>query len=187
MGQAAKLPTGSERSAGRYSLEARALKAGAQMLGEAFTCVLCSAKTEPLLNEISIGMNIYRIKVIRLKDWNADELLDNMEEVLYVLAIKFLKRAELKDLEEAIKMTELGKMLYDDGWNAGVTQGITQGITKGLKDAVLVCLSDLGTLPAKVNNRILSATDEKELKAWLKAAKGAESIEQFCRDSGLDA
>lgn len=25
-------------------------------------------------------------------------------------------------------MTDLGQMLYDDGWNAGVTHGITQGI-----------------------------------------------------------
>ena len=213
-----------------------------QQKKEVFTCVLCSAKAEHLLSEIQIGINVYRVKVIRLKDWNADELLDSMEEkqentvplskeellklvllplmngsenqfnrirrgfevlrgeenhlkktelrqleeVLYVLAVKFLRKTELKDLEEVIKMTDLGQMLYDDGWNAGVTHGITQGITKGLVDSVLLCLSELGTIPQQVSNRIQSTTDEKELKTWLKAAKNADSIEQFCKDTGFE-
>ena len=83
-------------------------------------------------------------------------------------------------------MTDLGQMLYDDGWNAGVTHGITQGITTGLVDSVLLCLSELGTIPQQVSNRIQSTTDEKELKTWLKAAKNADSIEQFCKDTGFE-
>lgn len=75
-------------------------------------------------------------------------------------------------------MTELGQMLYDDGW--------TQGATKALIDAVLDFLKDLGTIPQQVSDRIQSATDEKELKTWLKLAGKAESIEQFCKDAGFE-
>lgn len=205
-----------------------------QQKKDVFTCVLCSAKAEHLLSEIQTGMNVYRVKVIRLKDWNADELLDSMEkkqgntvplnkedllklvllplmngsenqfrricrglevlrgeenhlkktelrqleEVLYVLAVKFLKKTELTHLEEVIKMTELGQMLYDDGW--------THGFAKGLIDTILEFLSDLGTLPQSVSSCIQSTTDEKKLKTWLRMASRAESIEQFCKDAGLE-
>ena len=75
-------------------------------------------------------------------------------------------------------MTELGQMLYDDGW--------TQGATKALIDAVLDFLKDLGTIPQQVASDIQSTTDEKQLKSWLRMAGKAESIEQFCKDAGFE-
>ena len=43
------------------------------------TCVLCSSNIREPLCEIETGMNTYRVKVIRLKDWNAEKLLEEMQ------------------------------------------------------------------------------------------------------------
>ena len=81
--------------------------------------------SENQFNRIRRGFEVLRGEENHLKKTE----LRQLEEVLYILAVKFLRKTELKDLEEVIKMTDLGQMLYDDGWNAGVTHGITQGIT----------------------------------------------------------
>ena len=47
---------------------------------DVYTCVLCSSKAERLLSEIQTGMNRYSVKVIRLMDWDADKLLDDLEQ-----------------------------------------------------------------------------------------------------------
>lgn len=43
------------------------------------------------------------------------EDVHRMEAVLYALASKLLDRAELNEVKEAIRMTELGRMLWEDG------------------------------------------------------------------------
>ncbi len=183
-------------------------------------------------------MNTYHVKVIRLKDWNAEDLLEEirgkqeqsqslqkeellklvllplmsgtisqkerirsgfhvlheerayqnetelrqMEGVLYALAEKFLDKKELEELKEEVKVTRLGQMLYEDGWNDGWSRGEEQGMAT----MVLSFLEDLGVLSEKLKDRITQTTDEKTLKAWGKAASRAESIEEFCEKTGLE-
>lgn len=50
--------------------------------------------------------------------------------MVYVMADKFLDSVEMEQLKEEIKMTRLGKMLYDDGRQAGERIGEERGESK---------------------------------------------------------
>ena len=43
------------------------------------------------------------------------EVIRKVEALVYVMADKFLEKAEMEQLKKEIKMTALGKMLYDEG------------------------------------------------------------------------
>ena len=43
------------------------------------------------------------------------EIFRKVEAVIYIMADKFLDSVEMEQLKKEIKMTRLGKMLYDDG------------------------------------------------------------------------
>lgn len=45
---------------------------------DVMTCVLCSSGAKEPLCKIETGMNTYHVKVIRLKDWNAEDLLEEI-------------------------------------------------------------------------------------------------------------
>ena len=47
---------------------------------EVITCVLCSADRKRPMDELNIGISVYRVKVIYLKDWISEEVLENMEQ-----------------------------------------------------------------------------------------------------------
>lgn len=47
------------------------------------------------------------------------EVIRKVEAVIYIMADKFLDSAEMEQLKKEIKMTRLGKMLYDDGMAEG--------------------------------------------------------------------
>lgn len=51
------------------------------------------------------------------------EVIRKVEAVVYIMAEKFLDSAEMEQLKEEIKMTRLGKMLYDDGRADGAERG----------------------------------------------------------------
>lgn len=47
----------------------------------------------------------------------------DVQAMLYTFAHKFLKGRALENAKEVIKMTELGKMLHDEGKNRGHRKG----------------------------------------------------------------
>ena len=51
------------------------------------------------------------------------EVIRKVEALVYVMADKFLEKAEMEQLKKEIKMTALGKMLYDDGARDGEARG----------------------------------------------------------------
>lgn len=53
-----------------------------------------------------------------------------MQAVLYAFANKFLNAEELEQIKEAIAMTKLGEMLFDDGVKAGEKRGVKLGEEK---------------------------------------------------------
>lgn len=53
----------------------------------------------------------------------SEEVIRKVEAVLYVMADKFLKSAEMQQLKEEIKMTRLGQMLFEDGRAEGRAEG----------------------------------------------------------------
>ena len=59
------------------------------------------------------------------------EVIRKVEAMIYVMADKFLDSVEMEQLKEEIKLTRLGKMLYDDGRKAGQIEGEKIGEERG--------------------------------------------------------
>lgn len=111
---------------------------------------------------------VERVKTSFAMIQKEQELLDKddrqrMEAVLYALASKFLSVSELGEVKEGLRMTELGKMLK----------------AEGKAEAVLELLTEHGTVSKKLKEVIMSQSDEKILRTWLKLAAKVENIEEF--------
>ena len=61
------------------------------------------------------------------------EVIRKVEALVYVMADKFLEKAEMEQLKKEIRMTTLGKMLYDDGVKDGEKLGEARGEARGEK------------------------------------------------------
>ena len=57
--------------------------------------------------------------------------------MLYTLADKFLEEKDLEEVKEAVAMTRIGQMIYDDGLKAGKSEGSDRmaSLTKKLLEA----------------------------------------------------
>ena len=62
------------------------------------------------------------IKILRNAEHNPDFSPDDirkMEAILYVFAAKFLDNSEMEAIKEAVAMTKLGQMIWDDAIKKG--------------------------------------------------------------------
>ena len=64
-------------------------------------------------------------------------------------------------------------------------EGIEKGKTIGMAESVLNLLADLGEIPEDLRQKITSAPSIDTLKAWLRLAARADSVEDFVRKAGL--
>ena len=60
---------------------------------------------------------------ILLTRYGTSEDSDKALAMLYTLADKFLTGKELEEIKEAVAMTKLGQMLFDDGYKRGELKG----------------------------------------------------------------
>lgn len=58
------------------------------------------------------------------------EVIQKVEAVIYIMADKFLDSKEMEQLKEEIKMTRLGRMLYDDGAQSGAKMKLKELVRK---------------------------------------------------------
>ena len=66
------------------------------------------------------------IKILRNAENNPDFSLNDirkMEAILYVFAAKFLDNSEMEAIKEAVAMTKLGQMIWDDAIKKGEEVG----------------------------------------------------------------
>ena len=92
------------------------------------TYVICSSGVKKLRDSITEGINTYRVRLIRLKDGNAEATfpkndIRKMEAILYIFAVKFLDDTELESIKEAVAMTKLGQMIWNDALEKGREEG----------------------------------------------------------------
>ncbi len=80
-----------------------------------------TSQKERILTAFSITKDITSI---------GHEDIQRFEAVIYTMAEKFLDSVELNEVKEAMRMTRVGQMLYNDGFSEGVSQGISQGIAE---------------------------------------------------------
>ena len=62
---------------------------------EVSTCVLCSSEAQVLRDSLTEGMNTYRVQIVRMKDRNADHMIEELEEK---------QRKEALDREELLNV-----------------------------------------------------------------------------------
>lgn len=62
-----------------------------------------------------------KLKIVSLYSLTERTLI---ESVVYAMAEKFLEKAEIEEIREAIKMTTIGQMLREDGRAEGLGTGI---------------------------------------------------------------
>lgn len=78
------------------------------------------------------------------------------------------------EIEQRIRKEE-----REEGREEGRAEGLAKGKTAGLAEAVLDLLGGLGNIPAPLRERVTAQNDEPVLRAWLKLAAKAESMEEF--------
>ena len=59
------------------------------------------------------------------------EIIRKVEAVIYIMADKFLDSEEMEQLKEEIKMTRLGRMLYDDGARTKLKELVAKKVQRG--------------------------------------------------------
>ena len=69
--------------------------------------------------------------------------------------------------------------IYNRGVSQGLSQGLSQGIAQGISDTIIEFLSEYGTVPENVKERIIAEDDIDILRQWNKLAARASSIEEF--------
>ena len=91
------------------------------------------------------------IKSIRIVKSSDNEYKYDIESMLYAFADKFLKGKDLQKVKEEISMTELGRMLIEDGKAEGRAEGRVQGKTETL---IKLLIKKFGFLSEEYKNKI---------------------------------
>ena len=99
------------------------------------------------------------IKSIRIVKSSDSEYKYDIESMLYAFADKFLKGKDLQKVKEEISMTELGRMLIEDGIERGRKEGIEKGIEKGRAEGktetlIKLLIKKFGFLSEEYKNKI---------------------------------
>ncbi|OUQ49289.1 hypothetical protein B5E62_11270 [Lachnoclostridium sp. An118] len=100
----------------------------------------------------------------------APEEIQKMEAILYAFAVKFLKNKDLEAIKEAIAMTKLGQMIWDDA----IEKGREEWTRIGRQQA-----SD------RYSRLILLLSKEKKEDQIIKAASDSAYREELFQKYGL--
>ncbi len=84
----------------------------------------------PLMSSKLTKLEIIKKTLILTKEFETEKTKD-VQSLVFVLGLKFLKPEEIESMVEVFKMTMLGKMLYDNGRAEGKAEGKAEGITIG--------------------------------------------------------
>ena len=97
-----------------------------------------------------------------------------MEAILYIFAVKFLDDTELESIKEAVAMTKLGQMIWDDAIEKGREEGEKIGQKRGEKQA-----SD------RYSRLILLLSKENKNDLIVKIASDPEYREELYKQYGV--
>ena len=96
-----------------------------------------------LLTPLMSGKSSIKDRILEAREIiGAENLLltkvdrQRMEAVLYAFACKFLEKKELNEIKEALSMTILGEMIWNDGMEQGMARGVAQGIEEKSRNIV---------------------------------------------------
>lgn len=118
-----------------------------------------------------------------------DYLLKLISKIISVLLYRLnVPRKEVEDFTDLIERREFD-MLFDsfEAYDVQETRRISreEGKIEGKAESIVNLLEDLAPIPGKLRDHIYQTTDLELLKAWLRLAAKAESIEEFCQKAGI--
>ena len=105
------------------------------------------------------------IKSIRIVKSSDSEYKYDIESMLYAFADKFLKGKDLQRVKEEISMTELGRMLIEDGRTEGRIEGRIEGRTEGrtegkIETLIKLLIKKFGFLSEEYKSKISKLSNE---------------------------
>ena len=100
--------------------------------------------------------------------------VQKMEAILYAFAVKFLNNEDLTVVKEAIAMTKLGQMIWDDAVKEGERIGRKEGERIGQKEA-----------SERYSRLILLLSKEKKDDLIIKIASDPEYREEMYKKYGI--
>ena len=101
------------------------------------------------------------IKSIRIVKSSDSEYKYDIESMLYAFADKFLQGKDLQRVKEEMSMTELGRMLIEDGRTEGRIEGRTEGRTEGkIETLIKLLIKKFGFLSEEYKNKISKLSSE---------------------------
>lgn len=143
---------------------------------EVTTYVICTCKVERQQSELQEGINTYRVKVIRLKDSNADTLIEELEAIQKERA---LKREELVRLLLTPLMA--GDMLQ--------TERIRRSVTMIQLERGALEKQDIQRMEAVLYSfalKLLTEAEVDEIREVLKMTEFARSLVQEGIEKGME-
>lgn len=143
---------------------------------EVTTYVICTCKVEHLQSELQEGINTYQVKVIRLKDSNADALIEELEAIQTERA---LKREELVRLLLTPLMA--GDMAQTDRIRRSVTMIQAERETLGQQD-----IQRMEAVMYSFALKLLTEAEVNEIREVLKMTEFARSLVQEGWEEGLE-
>lgn len=101
-------------------------------------------KTDRIVEAITLSKSI-----------NDKENQNNSLALLYAFAEKFVNNDNMNKVKEVFQMTELGKLLKQEGIEEGIERGRKEGLRDGLvKTSIKLLTKKFGILPDDIKNKI---------------------------------
>lgn len=107
-----------------------------------------------------------------------DDFVESLQKSVYEIK-------KSRGMEERYMLTEL--LMQDErraGREEGRKEGRKEGRVEGRKESILEFLSELGTVPNKVQEKIMQENDLNKLREWTKLAARADTVDQFLKEIG---
>jgi len=143
---------------------------------EVTTYVICSSKVQEIQEELTEGISTYRIRVIRLKDKNADEIIRNLEK---------------KQKRESINRQELVQLLLTPlmGGNMPQPERIQRSLRMLQKEREYLTHEDLMRMQAVLYTlamKFLTMDELDKIKEALRMTVLGEMLRQDGVDEGIE-
>ena len=143
---------------------------------EVTTYVICTCKAEHLQSELQEGINTYRVKVIRLKDSSADELIEELETA---------------QKERALKREELVRLLLTPlmRGNMPQTERVRRSVMLIQKERERLDQQDIQRMEAVLYSfalKLLTEAEVNEIREVLKMTEFARSLVLEGLEKGLE-
>lgn len=143
---------------------------------EVITYVICTCKAEHLQSELQEGINTYQVKIIRLKESNADALIEELEAI---------------QTERALKREELVRLLLTPlmAGDMAQTERIRRSVTMIQAEREALGQQDIQRMEAVMYSfalKLLTEAEVNEIREVLKMTEFARSLLQEGWEEGLE-